>query len=155
MAKKDNSNFFAELEIQGQEEALKEIKKQKTLLIIKSIGTAMALIGTLIILFRGKTNDPLLYMGIGGLIGVTGELLACLFYKLFVFIGKVFLWWASLIPIIGIFIGICCCVILAIYVPVFYAVLSLIETIRNYKEAMEYTEDFSDIAEEETEESVE
>lgn len=142
MTAKEKKKLFDVIEFVSVEQAEKEFNKQKILFIVKGIGTLLALIGTIMIFASGE-NKTLL--GLGFVIGIIGELAACLGYKLFIYAIKVFFNMLFLIPIIawlpfGLMLGVIIGVGAVIYAPVLYSVISLVETYRNYSDAKAYLE---------------
>lgn len=135
--KKEKVNFFQNTLINSVEQAEKEMKKQKILLIIKAVGMLLAVIGTIIIFGNGG-NLSSQGAQAGMLIGWAGELIACFGYK-------VFKYWFKMISALGVYllfigwiIGFVLGLAFFIYVPAIFAIISLIESRRNYKAAKVY-----------------
>ena len=142
MAKKEKPKMFEEITFTSTEEAEKELKKEKILFIVKGVGTALAVIGTIIFCVGVKKGDGDTWMGtmstIGLLIGIVGELVACFVYKIFKYWFKFIGIMGVIIPVLGLFVGFVLGFVAAVYLPAIYALLAFKESLNNYKAAKAY-----------------
>ena len=142
MTAKEKKKLFDVMEFASVEQAQKEYDKQRTLFIVKGIGTLVALIGTIITI---ATMNHESVWPIALCVGLVGEAVACLGYKGFIYFIKI--WWNTFIFIpmvfwlpIGAMLGAVLGVFAIVYLPVIGAAISFFETYRNYNEAKEYLE---------------
>lgn len=142
MARKEKPKMFEEINFASAEEAEKELKKEKVLFIVKGIGTALAIIGTIIFCIGVKKSDGDTWMGtmsaIGLLIGIAGELLACFVYKIFKYWFKFIGIMGVIIPVLGLIAGFVLGLVAAVYFPAIYALIAFKESLNNYRAAKAY-----------------